>query len=186
MKNILNYATVQDFIEAEGPQMGARGYVTSITPGVAYVGELKLVAYNNNKRPEITLQAINSLNSEIITSCTFADSATCQDIWNIVASANTKGGTEPAPPYSGTYRAFGRLYDENGNHYGNFMFTWNEENYSKPVCEKVQMFAESGVKYEENPPEQPKSIPPFYDSTTGKFAMVYYGYTIKITVVKYK
>lgn len=191
MKNILNYATVQDFIEAEGPQSGDRGYVTSITPGVGYVKEVKVTAYN--KPTEITFNIyssnpavqIDSTGEEnLITSVTFNSNTTCEKLWNVLLQANVDApGTEPIP-----MRGFYVMYCQghrpiNTAEFGDFEFTWDisEEPDRRSVCQKVQSLADSGIlKGIES--ESPITMSPFYDSTTGEFNKYYDGWNFTVFI----
>ena len=186
MKNILNYATVRDFIEAEGPQGGDRGYVTSITPGVGYVKEVKATAYN--KPMEITFDILSSKptgEEGPITSVTFNSKTTCEKLWNVLLQSNRNApGTEPTPNLHITYYMFCQGHRPiNTAEYGDFGFKWGitEEPDRRSICQKVQALADSGIlKGVES--ESPITMPPFYDSTTGKFNKYYDGWNFTVFI----
>lgn len=192
MKNILNYATVQDFIKAEGPQMGARGYVTSITPGVGYVKEVKATAYN--KPMEITFNIfssdpavqIDSTGEEnLITSVTFNSKTTCEKLWNLLLQSHVSApGTEPTPRGDTTYYMYCQGHrPSNSIEYAEFRFKWGitEEPDRRSICQKVQALADIGILIGIES-ESPIIMPPFYDSTTGKFNKYYDGWNFTVFI----
>lgn len=187
MKNILNYATVRDFIEAEGPQMGARGYVTSITPGVGYVKEVKATAYN--KPMEITFNIFSSDPGQgengPITSVTFSSKTTCEKLWNLLLQSNRQApGTEPTPGGNITFYMYCLGHrPSNSIEYAKFSFMWGaeEEPDRRSICQKVQALADSGI-LRGIESESPITMPPFYDSATGKFNKYYDGWNFTVFI----
>ena len=158
------------YFKNRNPEIGD-GSEGCVVESVVYEPGDKLGESNYNKHCEITLKAVDGY-GETITSVTFENSASCQQIWDIVLAASS--GEEQQ--YNQTS---GEIYTKNGLNIGRCSYSWPSSQPSAPVCDKVEILS-NNCKNNSN-----ESLPPFYSTETGTFNPYYDGYKIVFSYVSF-